>query len=84
MAEREEEPDPERSLAVLEELSGRVVDRRDVIGVEGVPQPEGERQRPQTGQRGVAVRVEDEEAPSHDVETQDCGSEGSEPNPLRP
>ena len=38
--EREEEPDPERPLAVGHQLARRVVDRADVIGVEGVAQAE--------------------------------------------
>ena len=38
--EREEEADAERPLAVGHQLARRVVDRRDVVGVEGVAQPE--------------------------------------------
>ena len=37
VAEREEEADAHRALAVLQELAGRVVDRGDVVRVEGVP-----------------------------------------------
>jgi hypothetical protein len=40
--EREEEADAERLVLVVvgEELARRVVDRRDVVGVERMPQPE--------------------------------------------
>ena len=40
VAEREPEADGQRPLAVGHQLAGGVVDRRDVVGVEGVPQPE--------------------------------------------
>ena len=47
MAEREEEADRDRPLAVLHQLAGDVVDRRDVVGVDRMPQPErvGEKRR---------------------------------------
>ena len=38
--EREEEADAQRPLALGHQLARRVVDRRDVVGVEGVAQPE--------------------------------------------
>src|ERR1022692_763177 len=40
MADREEEADRERSLAVADKLAGGVVDRGDVISVERVPHPQ--------------------------------------------
>ena len=40
MAQGEEEPDAERPLAPLHQVAGGVVDGRDVVGVEGVAQPE--------------------------------------------
>ena len=40
MAEREEEADAQRPLAVGHQLAGRVVDGGDVIGIEGVAHPE--------------------------------------------
>ena len=47
MAEREEEADPDRPLALLHELARDVVDRRDMIGVDRVAQAEriGEQRR---------------------------------------
>ena len=53
VAEREEEADAERALALREHLPRRVVDRRDVVGVEGVSEPERVGQCPEPGQRGV-------------------------------
>ncbi len=38
--EREPEADAQRALALAHQLARRVVDRRDVVGVERVPQPE--------------------------------------------
>jgi hypothetical protein len=40
VTEGEPEPDAQRALAFLHQLAGRVVDRRDVIGIERMPQPE--------------------------------------------
>ena len=40
VAEREEEPHAERPLAVAHQLARRVVDRADVVGVEGVAHAE--------------------------------------------
>ena len=40
VAEREEEPHAQRPLAVAHQLARRVVDRADVVGVEGVAHPE--------------------------------------------
>ena len=41
MAEREEEADTERALALVDQLAGGVVDGGDVVGVKGVAHPEG-------------------------------------------
>ena len=45
VAEGEEEPDGQRPLALGDQLAGGVVDRGDVVGVEGVPHAEGVGQR---------------------------------------
>ena len=47
MAEREEQANPHRAAAFLHQFAGHIVDRRDVIGVERVPQAKtiGERGR---------------------------------------
>ena len=80
MAEREEEPDAQGSFAIGHQLPRRVVDRRDVIGVEGVTETErvGGEADPDREGAGGAERVvmrrnerdQDEEAervePDHD------------------
>ena len=49
--EREEEADAQRPLALAHELARRVVDRRDVIGVERVAQPQRVRRQAHAGAR---------------------------------
>ncbi len=83
VAEREEEAGAERPLPVLQQLPRRVVDRRDVVGVEGVPQPEGVGERGEAGQRRVARQVVEEEPEAEHVQEQDAGREAAEPRPLR-
>ena len=53
MAEREEEADAHRAPAVGHQLAGRAVDRRDVVGVERVAQPEHVRRQPEAGAHGA-------------------------------
>ena len=48
-------PDRHGSLAFLHQLARYVVDRRDVVGVEGVPQPEGIGQESRSELDGVSV-----------------------------
>ena len=47
VAEREKESDADRPLALLHQLAGRIVDRGDMVGVDGVAQAErvGEERR---------------------------------------
>src|SRR5262249_14412996 len=71
VAEREEEPRRERPPPVLELAARDVVDRRNVVGVERVPQAEGVRQRAEPRERGMGARVEDEQSPAGDVEGRD-------------
>ena len=40
MAEREIEPERDRPLALLHQLAGGVVDGGDMVGIDGVAQPE--------------------------------------------
>src|SRR5205085_7065918 len=81
--EAEEEADAERALAVGEELPRRVVDRRDVVGVEGVSQPEGVGERAEPGGRGVGARGGGEEATAEDVEEEDGAGEPRAAAPRR-
>jgi len=41
VSERKEEADADRALALLHEPAGNVVDRRDMIGIDCVPQAKG-------------------------------------------
>ena len=71
VAEREEQSDPDRTPAFGHEFAGDIVDRRNVVGVEGVPEAEtvGERGRAKQNRIGVeggkrpqpCGRVEDDE-----------------------
>jgi hypothetical protein len=51
VAERKEQSDRVRAAAFLHQLADHIVDRRNVVGVDGVPQPEnvGEQGGPQQG-----------------------------------
>ena len=57
MAQREEETDPDRPLAVLHELARDVVDRGDVIGVDRMPQAERVGQQRGAEQDRVATKM---------------------------
>ena len=60
VAKREEEADTHRAFAVLQQLARGVVDRRNVIGVEGMPKTEGVGQRSEPRERRVMAGVIDE------------------------
>src|SRR5204863_7891983 len=80
VAEREEEADAERPLALAHQLAGGVVDRADVVGVERVTEPErvgrdadAESEDPAQGEeRGEADHVQQ----------QDHRAEPCQPPPL--
>ena len=88
--EREEEADRERALAVGHQLARGVVDRADVIGVEGVAQPERvggdphsepeDRAAAQPRSSGDDDREQDPEA-DH-VQPEDHGGHPAGPAPL--
>ena len=67
VAEGEKHSDPDRPLAALHQLAGRIVDRGDVVGVDGVPQPEsiGEESRPE--QHGIAAQRQDRPGPRAEI-----------------
>ena len=86
---REEEPDAQRPLALVDELAGRVVDGRDVIGVEGVAHPErvGEDPRADAEELGLGDVVvvpegEGEHAPAEHVQADDGRGHAAHPHPL--
>src|SRR5215470_13142418 len=71
MAEGEEETAGQRALAVGHQLAGGVVDARDVVGVEGVPEPEeprGYRHAEPDPQARAAVRSFVDEVVRHDAQ----------------
>ena len=89
VTEGEEEPDRERSLALGHELAGRVVDGRDVVGVEGVAQAQGVGQRAGTdpeGGLGVEVDVPgcagEEQGEAQHMQEEDEPDHPPRPSPL--
>ncbi len=67
MAEREEEPDADRASALLHELARRIVDRGDMVGVDGVAQTERIGEEGRTEQDGVAVKGDEGPDPNRDI-----------------
>ncbi len=67
MAEREEQADRDRPAAFLHQFAGHVVDRRDVIGVERVPQAETVSERRRAEQHWIIVEGDDRPQPCGDV-----------------
>ena len=91
--EREEEPHGDRPLSVLHELPCGVVDRRDVVGVDGVPETEGvgeegRRQEDRVGRRGgqderPGAEVEEDEEPVDREDPVAQGARGDDQPPGR-
>ena len=75
--EREEQPDAERPAAVRHELARRVVDRRDVVGVERVAQPERVGGQPD-------ARRERARRPHRQVGGHDDGEQQAEADDVQP
>ena len=78
VAEGEKEPGAEGPLPVGHQLAGGVVDRRDVVGVEGVPGAEGPGGERHAQPEAQALELEmvrgdreHEDAPATDVQDQD-------------
>ena len=61
--ERKEKPDGNRALVLRHQLSRDVVDRRNVIRVDRVPQPEGEGEQRRADQGGAPVKDDEREDP---------------------
>ena len=61
-------PTPSGRLPCCEQLARGVVDRRDVVGVEGVAEAERVGEHAEPGQRRIAARVEEEQTPAGDVQ----------------
>ena len=90
VAEREEEPDRQRPLALADQLAGGVVDGGDVVGVERVPHAEGVGQHARAHAEGLApadvvMPARDgggEQAPSDHVQADDDAGHRADPVPL--
>src|SRR5438034_9243607 len=90
MPEREPEPDTQRTPTLGQQLSRRVVDRRDVIGIERMPHPERvrgqtdpERERPRTPELVVLRNREQVQDPEADqVQTTDDSGHHQDRSPL--
>jgi len=81
VAKAEPEPNAERPLVLAHELAGRVVDGRNVIGVEGVPHTEGVCRDAQSHTHELSTDGEaargheaDQHSPADDVQQQDEAS----------
>ena len=90
VTQREEESDAERPLTVAHQLAGRVVDRGDVVGVEGVPHaervcrdPDSEAEHGAVAEGELRRHDESEQQPeADDVERGDGGEQTGGPPPL--
>src|SRR2546428_10239251 len=82
MAEREEEAHTDRLLALLEQLPRGVVDGRDVIGVEGMPQAEGVGQASEAEEGWMTSAVCQQGSPADEMDEGDSPVEAAKPDPL--
>ena len=67
MADREPQPDCDRTLAVLHQLAGDVIDRRDMVGIDGMAQPERVGQRCRSEQQRIVAEAEIGPQPDRDI-----------------
>ena len=92
MPEGEPEPDGDRPLALGHQLAGGVVDRGDVVGVEGVPHAQRVRGQPEAEAEDLGVahlvvlRDHDphQHAPAEDVQQQDERRHADDRSPFPP
>ena len=85
VAEREEEADAERPLSLVHQLAGGVVDRRDVVSIEGVAQSERVRQARDADPEALVVGWNDEQHEDRepdDVQGEYRGEHRAGANPL--
>ncbi len=87
--EGEPETHRQRPPAGVHQLAGRVVDRRDVVGVEGVPHPQGVGGHPDPDTEGLRAQAvvlrgheHDQGEPADGMQGQDDGGHPTEPPPL--
>ena len=67
VAEREEQADRNRPLAILHQLARHVVDRRDVVGIDGVAQPERVGEKRGADQHRVIVECDQRPRPRQHI-----------------
>ncbi len=67
MAEREEEADADRALALLHQLAGDIVDGGDVIGVDRVAQAEAVGQQRRAQQHRMVVKGQERPEPGDHI-----------------
>ena len=81
MTQRKEEADAQGPLALLQHEPHRVVDRRDVIGIESVAQPEHVGHETEADQRRIVRGMVDIESPAEYVQQ---GDDAVEPRQSAP
>ena len=67
VAEREEKSDGDRAPPFLHQLAGDVVDRRDVVGVEGMPQPEAVGEEGRAKKKRIVMKRRERPQPDGDI-----------------
>src|SRR5256885_1484534 len=82
MAKREEEAHTDRFSAALQQLPSRVVDCRDVVGIERVPETKGIGEPAKSQKAGMRSSVSEKEAPPEEMRNPHGAEEPSEPAPL--
>ena len=79
MAERKEEADADRPLALLHQLARDVVDRRDMIGVDRVAQAEGIGEQRRAEQHRLVVQGDERPEPDENIAADQNGVDGDQP-----
>ena len=67
MSQRKEKAEADRALAFLHQLAGGIVDRRNMVGVDGVAQPEAVRQERRPEQHCIAGKRSDRPSPGTEI-----------------
>src|SRR5579871_585791 len=82
MSKREEEADAHGALALLKQLAGRVVDGRDVVGIERVAEAEAIREAPEAEERGILAGDREEQPPAQRMDEQHGAIEAAQTGTL--
>src|SRR5215813_3481194 len=78
MSEREEQAGGQRLLAVLHELAGDVVDGRDVVGIDRVPQAEAIGQEARAEQHRMIMEYDESAGPDDHIGGDQEGTDGDD------